>query len=66
MKRTEQAGDWVLEAIQKLLTKKEKKVIHDLASKPKVRKRAYKVWRCADCSEEFYFEPLRCPLCTGK
>lgn len=53
--------------IQQLLTKKERKVIHDLASKPKVRKKAYGIWKCAnaECAEEYYFQPIHCPICTA-
>ena len=52
--------------IEKLLSKKERKVIHDLASKPKIRKRSYKVWKCSSCEEEYYFQPLKCPVCTSE
>lgn len=51
--------------LQKLFTKNERKIIHDLASKPKIRKRQYSMWKCGECEEEYYFRPLRCPICTG-
>lgn len=53
--------------IQKLFSRKERKIIHDLASKPKIRKRFYNMWKCGNemCGEEFYFQPLRCPICMS-
>jgi len=55
----------MLESIKKFFTKKEREVIHELVSKPKIRKRYYNMWKCIECAEEFYFQPLRCPICTA-
>ena len=56
-----------MNVLEKIFNKEDRKVIHDLASKPKLRRRAYSMWKCtnAKCSEEFYFQTLRCPICTS-
>jgi succinate dehydrogenase/fumarate reductase-like Fe-S protein len=55
-----------LEKIRMLFTKKERKVIKHLASKPKAMKKFYSMWKCIKCEKEFYYQPLRCPICAGE
>lgn len=52
--------------MKRLFGKKEAKIIHDLASKPKVRKRAYAVWKCSACEEEFHYQSMKCPICAAE
>ncbi|MBI2579019.1 MAG: hypothetical protein HYW26_04885 [Candidatus Aenigmarchaeota archaeon] len=51
--------------LEKLFSKKEKKIIHVLTLKPKARKRNYNVWKCDNCGDEYYFRPIKCPVCAS-